>query len=120
MKFTLGWLKVHLDTTASLDEIVDALTRVGLEVEGVDNPGETLAATARRWGPTTALLLAYVAVLEPLGFLLATAAYVFTQARLLGSVAWRRDLVASVALSSATYFVFKRLLQIALPAGILG
>src|SRR3546814_11866854 len=44
MKFTLSWLKEHLDTNAALDEIVEALTRVGLEVEGVDNPGETLAA----------------------------------------------------------------------------
>jgi phenylalanyl-tRNA synthetase beta chain len=44
MKFTLNWLKEHLDTDASLDDIVEALTRVGLEVEGVDNPGEKLAA----------------------------------------------------------------------------
>jgi phenylalanyl-tRNA synthetase beta chain len=44
MKFTFGWLKEHLETDASLDEIVDALTRVGLEVEGVENPGEKLAA----------------------------------------------------------------------------
>jgi phenylalanyl-tRNA synthetase beta chain len=38
MKFTLFWLKDHLDTTASLAEIVDALTRVGLEVESVEDP----------------------------------------------------------------------------------
>lgn len=44
MKFTLNWLKEHLDTQASLDDIIEALTRVGLEVEGVDNPGEKLAA----------------------------------------------------------------------------
>lgn len=44
MKFTLSWLKEHLDTPASLDEILLALTRVGLEVEGVDNPGAALAA----------------------------------------------------------------------------
>jgi phenylalanyl-tRNA synthetase beta chain len=44
MKFTLNWLKEHLDTQASLDDIVEALTRVGLEVEGVDNPGQKLAA----------------------------------------------------------------------------
>ncbi|RIA44620.1 phenylalanyl-tRNA synthetase beta subunit [Hephaestia caeni] len=44
MKFTLSWLKEHLDTDATLDAIVEALTRVGLEVEGVDNPGEKLAA----------------------------------------------------------------------------
>jgi phenylalanyl-tRNA synthetase beta chain len=44
MKFTLSWLHEHLDTTASLDAIVEALTRVGLEVEGVENPREKLAA----------------------------------------------------------------------------
>ncbi|MGH6614692.1 phenylalanine--tRNA ligase subunit beta [Sphingomonas sp.] len=44
MKFTLSWLHEHLDTNASLDAIVEALTRVGLEVEGVENPGEKLAA----------------------------------------------------------------------------
>ncbi|MEN2710569.1 phenylalanine--tRNA ligase subunit beta [Sphingomonas sp. NPDC092331] len=42
MKFTLSWLKEHLDTTASLTDIEEALTRVGLEVEGVENPGEKL------------------------------------------------------------------------------
>jgi phenylalanyl-tRNA synthetase beta chain len=43
MKFTLSWLKEHLETSAALDEIVEALTRVGLEVEGVENPAEKLA-----------------------------------------------------------------------------
>ncbi|MDQ1228769.1 phenylalanine--tRNA ligase subunit beta [Sphingomonas sp. SORGH_AS_0879] len=43
MKFTLGWLKSHLDTDAPLDAIVEGLTRIGLEVEGVHNPGEALA-----------------------------------------------------------------------------
>src|SRR6202012_3515652 len=38
MKFTLSWLKDHLDTSASRGEIVDALTRVGLEVESVEDP----------------------------------------------------------------------------------
>ncbi|MBB5711987.1 phenylalanine--tRNA ligase subunit beta [Sphingomonas xinjiangensis] len=42
MKFTLGWLKEHLETDASLTEVVEALTRVGLEVEGVENPAERL------------------------------------------------------------------------------
>ncbi|OWK30299.1 phenylalanine--tRNA ligase subunit beta [Sphingomonas dokdonensis] len=44
MKFTLSWLKDHLSTEASLDEILVGLTRIGLEVEGVENPGEKLAA----------------------------------------------------------------------------
>ncbi|WP_375272817.1 phenylalanine--tRNA ligase subunit beta [Sphingomonas sp.] len=43
MKFTLSWLKDHLDTDASLVDILTALTRVGLEVEGVDNPAERLS-----------------------------------------------------------------------------
>jgi len=38
MKLTLSWLKDHLETSASLAEIVDALTRIGLEVEGVEDP----------------------------------------------------------------------------------
>lgn len=38
MKFTLSWLKEHIDTEASLDEIVDTLTRIGLEVEEVYDP----------------------------------------------------------------------------------
>ena len=44
MKFTLSWLKDHLETQASLDEITYALTDLGLEVEGVENPAAKLAA----------------------------------------------------------------------------
>jgi phenylalanyl-tRNA synthetase beta chain len=44
MKFTLFWLKEHLATEAGVDEVAATLTRIGLEVEGIDNPGETLAA----------------------------------------------------------------------------
>jgi phenylalanyl-tRNA synthetase beta chain len=43
MKFTLAWLKDHLDTSASLAEIVDTLTRIGLEVERVENSAAKLA-----------------------------------------------------------------------------
>ena len=42
MKLTLSWLKDHLDTTASLAEIVETLTRIGLEVEGVEDPAQRL------------------------------------------------------------------------------
>jgi phenylalanyl-tRNA synthetase beta chain len=44
MKFTLAWLKEHLETTATLDEITFALTDLGLEVESVTNPAARLAA----------------------------------------------------------------------------
>ena len=42
MKFTLPWLKEHLDTDASLAEIVDKLTMIGLEVENVEDKAAQL------------------------------------------------------------------------------
>ena len=42
MKFTLPWLKEHLDTDASLTEIVDKLTMIGLEVERVEDTASLL------------------------------------------------------------------------------
>jgi phenylalanyl-tRNA synthetase beta chain len=44
MKFTLSWLKDHLETTATLDDILFALTDLGHEVEGLENPADTLGA----------------------------------------------------------------------------
>jgi phenylalanyl-tRNA synthetase beta chain len=44
MKFTLSWLKAHLHTDASLDDITDTLTGIGLELEGVENRGAALAS----------------------------------------------------------------------------
>jgi phenylalanyl-tRNA synthetase beta chain len=43
MKFSLSWLKRHLDTEADVTTISETLTRIGLEVEGVDNPADRLA-----------------------------------------------------------------------------
>jgi phenylalanyl-tRNA synthetase beta chain len=43
MKFSLTWLKDHLETEASLQEILDTLNAIGLEVEGVEDPAERLA-----------------------------------------------------------------------------
>ena len=43
MKFTLSWLKDHLETDASIDEITYALTDLGLEVEGIEDRGAKLA-----------------------------------------------------------------------------
>ncbi|EQB14211.1 phenylalanine--tRNA ligase subunit beta [Sphingobium lactosutens] len=43
MKFTLSWLKTHLDTDADLATILKTLNAIGLEVEGVENPAEKLA-----------------------------------------------------------------------------
>ncbi len=42
MKFTLSWLKEHLDTDASLIEITEKLTDIGLELEGIENPADAM------------------------------------------------------------------------------
>ncbi|WP_135500947.1 phenylalanine--tRNA ligase subunit beta [Roseovarius aestuariivivens] len=42
MKFTLSWLKDHLDTNASVGEIAEALTDLGLEVEDISDPAARL------------------------------------------------------------------------------
>ncbi len=43
MKFSLSWLKDHLETTASAAEIAAKLNAIGLEVEGVEDPAEKLS-----------------------------------------------------------------------------
>ena len=43
MKFTLSWLKTHLETDAALADITATLTRIGLELEGVEDPTAALA-----------------------------------------------------------------------------
>ena len=44
MKFTLSWLRDHLETDATLDEVVEKLTAIGLEVEAVSDPAAELSA----------------------------------------------------------------------------
>ncbi len=44
MKFTLSWLKEHLETDATLEQIVAAMTMAGLEVEEVIDPAEKLSS----------------------------------------------------------------------------
>jgi phenylalanyl-tRNA synthetase beta chain len=44
MKFTLSWLKEHLDTNAGVAEVSETLTRIGLEVESIEDPSAKLSA----------------------------------------------------------------------------
>jgi phenylalanyl-tRNA synthetase beta chain len=44
MKFSLSWLKAHLETDATIQQVADCLNRIGLEVEGIENPAEALRA----------------------------------------------------------------------------
>jgi phenylalanyl-tRNA synthetase beta chain len=43
MKFTLSWLKEHLDTDEPLDALADKLTMIGLEVENIDDKAKAFA-----------------------------------------------------------------------------
>lgn len=42
MKFSLSWLKDHLDTTADIDQVAAAMTMAGLEVEDIHDPAKAL------------------------------------------------------------------------------
>jgi len=44
MKLTLSWLKEHLDTDADVQTIADTLTRIGLEVEGIEDKAKALSS----------------------------------------------------------------------------
>jgi len=44
MKFTLSWLKDHLETSAGVDAVAQAMTMAGLEVEHIDDPAARLAS----------------------------------------------------------------------------
>ena len=44
MKFTLSWLRDHLDTALSLDQLDEAMTMAGLEIEEIDDPADKLSA----------------------------------------------------------------------------
>src|SRR3954471_14090604 len=44
MKFTLSWLKEHLETDEPLDKLADRLTMIGLEVEQIDDKAKALSA----------------------------------------------------------------------------
>ena len=45
MKITINWLKEHLDTKLNENQIIDKLTDVGLEVEGVDSQSGAVSYT---------------------------------------------------------------------------
>ena len=69
---------------------------------------------------TTALLLSYILLLHPLGYLVATTLFLFLEARILGSRHWVRNGLFSVITSTVVYVLFNLVLRIGLPAGVFG
>ncbi|MBI4790208.1 MAG: tripartite tricarboxylate transporter TctB family protein [Chloroflexi bacterium] len=74
----------------------------------------------RTWGAAALTLLIYIYALVPLGYLIATTAFLFVEARIFGSHAWLRDAIVSVAIALLVYGFFNGLLKIGLPTGLLG
>ncbi|MCX7839394.1 MAG: tripartite tricarboxylate transporter TctB family protein [Anaerolineae bacterium] len=73
----------------------------------------------RTWGAAALVLLVYIYALAPLGYIIATSAFLFLEARVFGSKAWLRDAIVSVGISLLVYGFFNGLLKIGLPAGVL-
>ena len=90
---------------------------IGLTEKGL---GERLSIDWRLTSASTLAFLVYISLLEPVGYLLATTAFIAIESRLLGSRAWFRDLIASVVITASVYGVFNLLLGIRLPAGLIG
>ena len=65
-------------------------------------------------------LIVYGFVLVPAGFILATAFLIIFEARVLQPGRWMRNVVVGFGLSTTVYFTFVKLLNVMLPAGILG
>ena len=74
----------------------------------------------RAAGASAGVFLAYLLLLQPVGYIPATIAFVTAESRVLGSRSWPRDLLTSVVVSSAAYGLFRLLLGIRLPSGPLG
>lgn len=73
----------------------------------------------RTWGAAALVLLVYIFALAPLGYIIATSAFLFLEARVFGSKEWLRDAIVSVGISLVVYVFFNGLLKIGLPAGLL-
>jgi putative tricarboxylic transport membrane protein len=79
-------------------------------------------ATPPRWRPFTialATLVFYVVALEPLGYLAATTILLLVQLRWVEDWHWRRSAVIAVASAGISLLVFRTLLKVPLPLGIL-
>ena len=86
-------------------------------------PKDTSALPAIDWIgmlATAFAFLIYVSVLGRIGFLVATTLFITVESRLLGSRAWRRDVIVSLGITLSVYLLFSVVLGIRLPAGFLG
>ena len=65
------------------------------------------------------IFLAYILLLEPVGYVLATVGLITVESRLLGSRDWFRNVIVSLVITASVYGAFN-LLDIRLPQGLIG
>jgi putative tricarboxylic transport membrane protein len=108
------------DTPEALPGEVGGVAAEALDDETGGAPAEAAAEAPPDWatlGGIAALLAVYIALYIPLGFPIASALFLVAGARVLGSRAWPRDVIAGILVSLAAYLVFTFLLGLELPGG---
>jgi putative tricarboxylic transport membrane protein len=103
---------------------VIALTMAGLGLSLIlrPTPNATTAGGDSRWGKfgiSLGTFAFYVAALEPLGYLLATAVLLFVQLRWVESRSWRSSAAIAVLAAVISLLVFRVLLKVSLPEGVI-
>ncbi len=101
-----------------------ALTMVGLGLSLILHPTpDGMAASGesrwRKFGISLGTLAFYVVALEPLGYLLTTAAMLFAQLRWVESRSWRSSAGIAIVTAVASLIVFRVLLKVSLPTGVI-
>ncbi|MCZ2826105.1 MULTISPECIES: tripartite tricarboxylate transporter TctB family protein [unclassified Modestobacter] len=88
-------------------------------IEALAFPGEP-PVSWRRLAVVVALFIGYALVFIPLGYMLATALYLSVMVTVIDRPRWRRNLVFAVIFAVVVYYAFTELLNVQLPAGVLG
>jgi len=102
-----------------------ALTMAGLSISLILRPGEAVSSAATadsRWGRfgiALGTLVFYLAALEALGYLLATTVLLFVQLRWVESRSWRTSAWTAILAALLSLVLFRALLKIPLPLGII-
>jgi putative tricarboxylic transport membrane protein len=104
--------------------LVIAVVMAGLGLTLILRPIPNAAGEAgeSRWGKfgiSLATLVFYVAAIEPLGYLLATAIMLLAQLRWVESRSWRSSITIAVVTAVVSLILFRVLLKVSLPAGVI-
>lgn len=110
---------------ASLALLVKGLRETSSEeggetAEPVEEEDDTLAQSPTRLGVIIALLVGYVLLFVPLGYVVSTFLFILAVTMYLDSRHRIRNLVYAIVFPLVVYFVFTQLLQVTLPTGPLG